>query len=89
MSKKKSKNRRSKRKSYRYGKRKKCRFCQDSSLVIDYKDVKLLQNYMSDRGKIAARRVTGNCAKHQRELARAIRRSRFLALVPYTVDIYR
>ena len=59
-----------------------CAFCVDS-IVIDYKDVTRLSRYISDRGKIEPRRRTGVCAKHQRRLALAIKRARFLALLPY------
>jgi small subunit ribosomal protein S18 len=63
--------------------RKVCAFCANKVTVIDYKDQEKLQNYISDRGKIAPRRRTGTCAKHQRILARAIKRARHLALLPY------
>jgi len=66
-----------------------CYFCDNPNVDINYKNISLLKRYMSDRGKIVARRVSGNCAKHQRELARATKRARFLALVPFKVDIYR
>jgi len=75
--------------SGRFRKKRTCRFCEDPKLVIDYKNVELLKKYMSERGKIVARRISGNCSKHQRMVARAIKRARYLALVPYTVDIYR
>ncbi len=70
-------------------KQKYCRFCADKSLKIDYKDYNFLRNFMSERGKIRARRVTGVCAKHQRRLANEIKRARFLALLPYNVYVYR
>ncbi len=60
-----------------------CRFCVREDLIIDYKDVATLRNYISDRGKIKPRRFTGNCARHQRELARAIKRARSVALLPF------
>ena len=63
--------------------RKVCSFCADKVEVIDYKDPEKLRGYISDRGKIAPRRRTGTCAKHQRILARAIKRARHLALLPY------
>src|SRR5215831_378484 len=66
------------------GKKKVCIFCKDHSDWVDYKDVNLLRRFMSDRGKIRARRVTGNCAQHQREVAVAIKTARELALLPYT-----
>ena len=64
-------------------KRKVCSFCKDKIKVIDYKDPMKLRPYISDRGKIAPRRKSGVCAKHQRLLAAAIKRARFLALLPY------
>jgi small subunit ribosomal protein S18 len=69
----------------RRGARKKvCIFCKDHLDWVDYKDVNLLRRFMSDRGKIRARRVTGNCAQHQRDVAVAIKTARELALLPYT-----
>jgi len=64
-------------------KRKVCRFCHDKNAVIDYKDVRLVEQFITDRGKILPRRVTGTCAKHQRGVAQAIKRARVLALVPF------
>jgi len=64
-------------------KRKVCRFCHDKNAVIDYKDVKLMEQFITDRGKILPRRVTGTCAKHQRGVAQAIKRARILALIPF------
>ncbi len=64
-------------------KKKLCRFCQDKVEHIDYKDVALLRKFTSDRGKILPRRVTGTCAKHQRKLTLAIKRSRVVALMPF------
>ena len=63
-----------------------CAFCADKNKVIEYKDVNLLKRYVSERGKILPRRITGNCAKHQRALTVAIKRSRHIALMPYTLD---
>jgi small subunit ribosomal protein S18 len=60
-----------------------CRFCSDKNLVIDYKDAKTLERYITDRGKILPRRVTGTCSKHQRFVARAIKRARIVAIVPF------
>src|ERR1700679_2297419 len=65
-------------------KKKVCIFCKDRIDYVDYKDVNLLRKFMSDRGKIRARRVSGNCAQHQREVAVAIKTSRELTLLPYT-----
>ena len=67
-------------------KRRVCSFCADKSSVIDYKDINKLKKYINEKGKILPRRVTGNCAKHQRELTRAIKRSRQIALLPYSTD---
>ena len=66
--------------------RKVCSFCSDENQVIDYKDVNLLKKYVSERGKILPRRITGNCAKHQRELTVAIKRARHVALIPYVIE---
>ena len=68
------------------GRRKVCSFCVDRVSHIDYKDVSRLRKYMSERAKIIPRRVTGTCAKHQRELTIAIKRARHLALMPYVSD---
>jgi len=65
-------------------KKKPCAMCRDRTEWVDYKDVGLLRKYMSDRGKIRARRVTGNCAQHQRDIALAIKTARELLLLPYT-----
>ncbi|MBE0408270.1 MAG: 30S ribosomal protein S18 [Anaerolineales bacterium] len=66
-----------------------CQFCTDKSTVIDYKQIDILRRYISEDGKIRPRRQTGACAKHQRNLARAIKRARHLALLPYTGEILR
>jgi len=68
----------------RTGKRKVCRFCADAALQIDYKDANLLKYFISDRGKIVPRRISGNCALHQRAVTTAIKRARNIALMPYT-----
>ncbi|MEJ2067495.1 MAG: 30S ribosomal protein S18 [Deltaproteobacteria bacterium] len=67
-----------------YRKKKVCRFCTDSSLRIDYKHYRLLRSFLTERGRIIPRRISGNCAKHQRELTRAIKRARQVALLPFT-----
>ncbi|MCP4576979.1 MAG: 30S ribosomal protein S18 [Deltaproteobacteria bacterium] len=72
-----------------YHRRKVCKFCADSSLSIDYKDVKILRYFTTERGKITPRRISGNCAKHQRMLTVAIKRARNIALLPYTTSIVR
>jgi small subunit ribosomal protein S18 len=66
-----------------FHRRKICRFCADSSLVIDYKDSKNLRYFITERGKIIPRRISGTCAKHQRELTQAIKRARSIALLPF------
>ena len=66
-----------------FHRRKVCRFCADSSLVIDYKDSKSLKYFTTERGKITPRRISGTCAKHQRNLTRAIKRARTIALLPF------
>jgi len=65
-------------------KKKVCVFCKDKASYIDYKDTSLLRKYISDRGKIRARRVSGNCRQHQRDVAIAIKNSREMALLPYS-----
>jgi small subunit ribosomal protein S18 len=76
--------RRSPKDNVRRGKKKVCMFCKEHVTGVDYKDVSLLRKFMSDRGKIRARRVSGNCAQHQRAVALAIKTARELALLPYT-----
>lgn len=68
-----------------FGRRKVCRFCVEKGLVVDFKDANTLKYYVTERGKIIPRRISGNCAKHQREVAVAIKRARMVALLPYTV----
>jgi len=70
----------------RMRRRKVCRFCVDKVDLIDFKDVKLLQNFIPERGKILPRRISGVCTAHQRMLADAIKRARNIALLPYTAD---
>ncbi len=67
-----------------YVRRKVCRFCADKSLAIDYKDSRTLENFITERGKILPRRITGTCAKHQRRLTTAIKQARIMALIPFT-----
>lgn len=67
------------------GRRKVCRFCADKVIWIDYKDARTLAGFLTERGKIVPSRITGNCAKHQRQLTVAIKRARTVALLPYTV----
>jgi small subunit ribosomal protein S18 len=68
-----------------FRRRKTCPFSGENAPRIDYKDVKLLQRYISERGKIVPSRITAVCAKKQRELAKAIKRARFMALLPYVI----
>lgn len=80
--------RKSKRPSWRSGaqgsqRRKYCYFCKDKVVEIDYKNYNQLRRYVSDRGKIRSRRVTGTCRRHQRQLAIAVKRAREVALLPY------
>ena len=64
-----------------------CQFCKENTQFIDYKDVALLRKYMTDRGKIKPRRVTGACTQHQHDIATAIKRAREMALVPYALPV--
>ena len=66
--------------------RKVCTFCVDKIAYIDYKDVNRLRRFINERGKILPCRMTGNCAKHQRQLSEAIKRARAIALLPYTAE---
>ncbi len=72
-------------KSKVYFKRKVCKFCAQK-VKIDYKDIDVLRKYTTERGKILPRRITGTCAKHQRQLTQAIKRARILALLPFVAD---
>ena len=67
-------------------KRKVCTFCAEKATFIDYKDAGKLRRYVTERGKILPRRITGNCARHQRQLTVAIKRARHLALLPFVAD---
>lgn len=69
--------------------RKPCKFCKDNIHYVDYKDERKLRRFMTDRGKITPRRITGTCAKHQRILAAAVKRARIIALVPFVREYYR
>ena len=73
----------SNRKKRIFHRRKVCRFCADTSIVIDYKDPKTLRYFVTERGKIIPRRISGTCAKHQRSLTLAIKRARTIALLPF------
>lgn len=67
----------------RFGRRKVCKFCVDRVSVVDYKDVRRLKSFITERGKIIPRRISGNCARCQRRLTRAIKRARTVSIVPY------
>ena len=69
-----------------FHRRKFCRFCTDSNLKIDYKDPHALRDFVTERGKIMPRRITGNCSKHQRTLTLAVKRARTIALLPFAVS---
>jgi small subunit ribosomal protein S18 len=68
-----------------FGRKKVCRFCADRNLKVDYKEASQLKLFVTERSKIIPRRISGNCAKHQREVAAAIKRARILSLLPFTV----
>jgi small subunit ribosomal protein S18 len=68
-----------------FGRRKVCRYCADKNAKVDYKDYTQLKYFLTERGKIIPRRISGNCATHQREVAIAIKRSRQIALLPYSI----
>jgi len=68
----------------RFTRRKGCRFCADKTMKIDYKEIKNLRYFISERGKIVPRRISGNCATHQRKVTEAIKRARNIALLPFT-----
>lgn len=70
----------------RRAKRKVCGFCVDKAESIDYKDIGKLKKYVTERGKILPRRISGNCAKHQRQLTEAIKKARNIALLPFTTE---
>lgn len=74
-----------KRKRY-YSRSKVCQFCNDKKIIIDYKNADLLRRYVDDAGKIRPRRQTGACAKHQREIAKAVKNARHIALLPFSGD---
>lgn len=73
-------------KPFRRPRKKVCTFCVEKIDEIDYKDVEKLKRFVSDKGKILPRRVTGTCAKHQRKVTEAIKRARTVALLPFTVE---
>jgi small subunit ribosomal protein S18 len=67
------------------GRRRSCKFCADTNIKIDYKDASLLKYFITDRGKLVPRRLSGNCAKHQRAIATSVNRARMIALMPFSV----
>ena len=69
--------------------RKVCRFCENKIEHIDFKDERLLRRFVTDRGKMVPRRISGNCAIHQRRLTQAIKRSRHMAILAFTIESYR
>lgn len=70
-------------------KKRNCRFCENKETYIDYKDEKKLHRFVTEQGKIIPKRITGTCAKHQRQLVQAIKRARHLALLPFVSDTIR
>lgn len=74
---------RSRRPRFGQNRRKVCRFCSDKVRVIDYKDMRTMESFVKERGKIVSARSSGNCARHQRQLTRALKQARFIALIPY------
>ena len=79
-------NRRQTKQTYSSGRRKSCAFCRDKVEQIDYKEFQSLRRYLSDKGKIRSRRITGACRRHQNQLAQAVKRARELALLPYVSE---
>lgn len=69
--------------------RKSCSLCEDKVERVDYKDADLLDRYLTDRGKILPRRATGACSRHQKQVAQAVKRARYLALIPYIKNYHR
>ena len=78
--------RREKRETNAIRKKRTCRFCDSKEIYIDYKDEKKLYRFITEQGKIIPKRITGSCAKHQRQLVKAIKRARHLALLPFVSD---
>jgi small subunit ribosomal protein S18 len=74
------------RRRFLFRRRKYCKFCEEKAEWIDHKDMRTLQNYIPERAKILPRRISGTCSKHQRQLMRAIKRARNIALLPFTSD---
>ena len=78
-----------KEKKQHHYRKKPCKFCRERVVYVDYKDENYLRRFMTDRGKITPRRITGTCARHQRILSAAIKRARQIALVPFVREYYR
>ena len=76
-------------KNFKIRRKRVCRFCTSNDIYIDFKNEKRLIRFLTEQGKIIPRRTSGNCAKHQRQLASAIKRARHLALIPYVADLAR
>lgn len=76
-------------KNFKIRRKRVCRFCTSNDIYIDFKNEKRLVRFLTEQGKIIPRRTSGNCAKHQRQLAQSIKRARHLALIPYVADIAR
>ena len=70
----------------RFGRRKVCKFCVDKIVAVDYKDVKRLRTFVTERGKIIPRRISGSCARHQRQLTTSLKRVRTVALIPFAAE---
>lgn len=70
----------------RFGRRKVCKFCVDKIVAVDYRDVRRVRTFVTERGKIIPRRISGNCAQHQRQLTSALKRIRTVALAPYVAE---
>jgi len=70
-------------------KKRHCRFCENHIVDIDYRDERLLRRFVTERGKIIPRRISGSCARHQRQLTTAIKRARHLAILPYVAETYK
>ncbi len=70
----------------RFGRRKVCKFCVDKVGAVDYKDIKRLRTFVTERGKVIPRRISGSCARHQRQLTTALKRVRTVALVPFVAE---
>ena len=70
----------------RFGRRKVCKFCVDKIDAVDYRDIKRVRSFVTERGKIIPRRISGNCTQHQRQLTTALKRIRTVALAPYVAE---